>query len=652
MNYKIPFIGFTILVLAFLLPSFTSNPHSSLNETLTFLTSTFHQGMEQMESQISKYVSAATNLDQSSASLETLQETHLQTRLAYKRIEFLLEYYDRDAMKKYINGAPLPTIEKHVPEIRIIEPSGLQVLDELVFGDHPVNEKEEILSQISELKKYYKQIKFYQERIKIQHRHVYEATRQELIRIFTLGVTGFDTPGSVNAIPEAHTSMRSLEQAMMTYSNMLRSKDDQLEKEITILFKEGIQYLDDHNDFDRFDRLTFFKSYINPLYMKVGQAQQQLGIETIDETTDVPQAVRYHAKQIFGDEFLNEDYFANVNAAELSEKRIALGKMLFFDPILSSNNKFACASCHQPEKGFTDGLDKSLAIKEGEKILRNAPTVINSVYAERYFYDLREPSLERQIRHVVVDSLEFNTDFFEIVDKLAQSEEYKRLFAEAYTDHPKYQLSKWSVSNALACYVVSLSSFNSPFDQYVRDEIGELPEAAKRGFNLFMGKATCGTCHFAPSFNGLVPPFYEESESEVLGVPISADTINPQLDPDLGRMISSRPQDEAYFYAFSFKTPSVRNAVLTAPYMHNGVYQTLEEVIDFYNKGGGLGMGINLLYQTLPDAPLNLNKQEISDLISFMEALTDPIGIKDIPTSLPTFENNAKWNQRVIGGEY
>jgi cytochrome c peroxidase len=366
----------------------------------------------------------------------------------------------------------------------------------------------------------------------------------------------------------------------------------------------------------------------------------------------VPQAVRYHADNIFSDAFLNEDYFANVSNEEASEKRIELGKLLFFDPVLSSNNQFSCATCHQPEKGFTDGLDKSLAIKEGKKIKRNAPTVVNSVYAERYFYDLREPSIERQIRHVVVDSLEFNTDFFEIVDKLSQSETYKKLFAEAYADQPQYQLSKWSISNALACYVVSLSSFNSPFDQYVRGERKELPEAAKRGFNLFMGKAACGTCHFAPSFNGLVPPFYEESESEVLGVPSTPGSENLVIDPDLGRLESSRPQDEAYFYAFSFKTPTVRNAALTAPYMHNGVYETMEEVIDFYNKGGGLGMGIDIPHQTLPDAPLNLNEGEVKDLIAFMEALTDTTGMTNIQLELPKFEGMSELNKRKPGGNY
>ena len=652
MKNKIPFVSLAIFVFVFLLHSFASSPVTSPKEALANLQKSFHLSIDQVASNIQLYSEKASTLDQSEKALVELQEIHLATRLAYKKVEFLLEYYDRDAMKKYINGAPLPTIEKHVPEIRVIEPSGLQVLDELVFGDNPIDEKEEILAQVKDLKKYFSQVQQYQKGIQINHRHVFEASRQEIIRILTLGVTGFDTPGSANAIPEAVNAMEAVSNAMAFYQTAIKEKDASLSNDIKALFKGAIQYLKENNDFDSFDRLTFLKTYINPLYAKVKDAQIALGVETVYETTNVPQAVRYHADNIFSDAFLNEDYFANVSNEEASEKRIELGKLLFFDPVLSSNNQFSCASCHQPEKGFTDGLDKSLAIKEGKKIKRNAPTVVNSVYAERYFYDLREPSIERQIRHVVIDSLEFNTDFFEIVDKLSQSETYKKLFAEAYADQPQYQLSKWSISNALACYVVSLSSFNSPFDQYVRGERKELPEAAKRGFNLFMGKAACGTCHFAPSFNGLVPPFYEESESEVLGVPSTPGSENLVIDPDLGRLESSRPQDEAYFYAFSFKTPTVRNAALTAPYMHNGVYETMEEVIDFYNKGGGLGMGIDIPHQTLPDAPLNLNEGEVKDLIAFMEALTDTTGMTKIQLELPKFEGMPELNNRQIGGSY
>ena len=134
-----------------------------------------------------------------------------------------------------------------------------------------------------------------------------------------------------------------------------------------------------------------------------------------------------------------------------------------------------------------------------------------------------------------------------------------------------------------------------------------------------MGKGKCGTCHYLPLFNGLIPPEFNETESEVLGVPQTKDTINAKLDPDEGKYNFTR----SVVHRHSFKTPTLRNIELTAPYMHNGVYNTLEEVLTFYNNGGGAGLHIAPEYQTLPADKLNLTKKEISDIISFMKTLTD-----------------------------
>ncbi|MEM9991965.1 MAG: cytochrome c peroxidase, partial [Bacteroidota bacterium] len=299
-------------------------------------------------------------------------------------------------------------------------------------------------------------------------------------------------------------------------------------------------------------------------------------------------------------------------------------------------------------------LAKSLAT-EGHgavTIKRNSPTLLNAVYTEKFFYDLRESSLERQVSHVIMDSLEFGTNFTEIVQKLKQSEEYTTLFEEAYGDFPQYALTKWSISDALAAYVAKLTSFNSTFDKYIRNEIPDIDPAVVRGFNLFTGKAACATCHFAPTFNGLVPPAYSESESEVLGVPAKNDSTNLVLDGDIGRFGGGSPKEEAPFYEHSFKTVTIRNIAETAPYMHNGAYETLEEVVDFYNKGGGAGMGIHVPYQTLPDAPLGLTAQEQNDIIAFMKSLSDNPYENDMPDFLPEFEGHSEWNTRTIGGRY
>jgi cytochrome c peroxidase len=640
------------LLLSVHLLSFKSQTNYTAAEALRAVEAQFRSQLNQLEAAINHYDKEAQAFATGQSSLEALREAHLNTRLIFKKAEFLLEYNDRQSVKKYINGPPLLSLEPKVPEIRIIEPIGLQVLDELVFGDAPEEEKLQIQDLTSKLRHEFKAIKKYQANQPLHHRFIFESARLELNRIFTLGLTGFDTPGSLNALPEAGQAMLGIEQAVNVYLPLIKSRDELLAQRLEAYFTRATRYLKTNDDFDAFNRMEFLKLVINPLYADLLKAQRSLNIEEITEVEKRPSALNYDADNLFSDQLLNVQYYANLADNSQMDKRIALGKMLFYDPILSSSNERSCASCHHPDKAFTDGMDKSPALNGEGKIQRNAPTLINSVYAEHYFYDLREPQIERQISHVVKDAKEFNTDYLTIVEKLAKSETYKRLFAEAYPEYPQYQLSKWSVSNALACFVIGLRSFNSPVDQYIRGETTKISPEVERGFNLFMGKASCGTCHFAPSFSGIVPPYYMESESEVLGVPASKDTLNRTIDPDLGRIGSSVPEFEAPFYAHSFKTVTVRNIALTAPYMHNGVYDSLEEVIDFYNKGGGAGMGIEVPYQTLPDAPLNLNNQEISDLIAFMEALTDTTAMTSIPASLPVFENNPEWNARPVGGAY
>jgi cytochrome c peroxidase len=324
--------------------------------------------------------------------------------------------------------------------------------------------------------------------------------------------------------------------------------------------------------------------------------------------------------------------------------------MLFFDPVLSANNKRACASCHDPKKAFTDGKPKSTALSFEGTVDRNAPTLINCVYNERFFHDMRSDALEDQIEHVLVNRKEFDTDMLRIIDKLKQSEEYVEMFNNAFKTLDGEKLNGHTISFAVSAYVSSLRGFNSPFDKYVRGEQVYIDEAVRRGFNLFMGKAACGTCHFAPVFNGTVPPRYEESESEVLGVAENPYAKKQVVDPDLGRGVA-RLKEQSDFNKYAFKTPTVRNAALTAPYMHNGAYKTLEDVMDFYNKGGGEGFGIHLDNQTLPFDSLSLNKQEINDIVAFMKALTDTTGMTSVPVRLPLF-NDVALNNRKVGGEY
>lgn len=636
---------FSLLPILFLGLLFQKDPTTA---ALQEVKKTFHQDLENFSQAIDFYQQRVINFQQNTRKLEQLQDAHLQARLAFRKVEFLLEYYDHEGTKRLLNGPPLPTVEPKVPEVRVLEPVGLQVLDEHVFSDAPTEVTAEIIELVEQLSYACGRVENYQLRIKMDHRHVFEAVRQELVRVFTLGVTGFDTPGSANAIPEARVAIQSLNDALQNYLPLIKEKDESIAQQLVSTFAGATDYLDTHRDFNQFNRLKFLKDYINPLYKLTLKAHLILGIETEEEVNTLPVALNYRSENLFAEDFLNPGFYANTDLSRgIIKKRVALGKMLFHDPILSSNNQRACVSCHQPDRAFTDGMPKSMALNGQGHIRRNSPTLINALYSERFFYDLREPNLERQINHVVLDSLEFGTDFFEMIEKLQKSSEYTQLFKDAYADQPNYYLSKWSISDALANYVISLRSFNSPFDQYVRGETDRIDPAVERGFNLFMGKAACGTCHFAPTFNGTVPPLYEESESEVLGVPANPDTTNATMDLDPGRIASGRPYDEAPFYRHSFKTTTVRNIAHTAPYMHNGVFTTLEEVVDFYNRGGGIGLGMEVPYQTLPDTPLELTTAEKQDLITFMKSLSDLIDTTP-PASLPRFDGAPEWDGRKV----
>jgi cytochrome c peroxidase len=246
--------------------------------------------------------------------------------------------------------------------------------------------------------------------------------------------------------------------------------------------------------------------------------------------------------------------------------------------------------------------------------------LINAVYADRFFYDLRAFTLEQQAEHVIFNPDEFNTAYSAIIKKLGENDKYAAQFKAIFG---KGKITREKFSKALASYVLSLRSFNSSFDKYVRGESDELSQEVKNGFNLFMGKANCATCHFAPTFAGLVPPLFNENESEILGVLADPNAKQPRLDTDEGRWSNTILSEYAWIYEKSFKTNTVRNAGLTAPYFHNGAYSTLEEVIDFYNNGGGGGIGLNVINQTLATDALGLTPKEKQELIAFINALND-----------------------------
>lgn len=618
----------------------------------------FLKDLRTLQGQVGQFQGLLT--DVSEDNFEYAQETYLRLREQYKRVEPLLAHLQPEVTVQRINGAPLPKIdpmEESRPEV--IQPVGLQVIDELVFAEDMVEQQPEIDRLLNLLKRELSLLnRYFAGGLTLTDRHVIEACRAELVRIMTLGVTGFDTPGSVHAIKDARVAMAQVTEMMLLYQPWLIESDQMdLALDMQARLEAAQTFLQQPTGFAGFDRMTFLRDHIDPLYGLLLEVHQALGIETLYEISPLRGPVNYMGRHLFSEDFFNRDAFVKLDAKddEQIQQKVALGRYLFFDPVLSANHERSCASCHQPDQGFTDGLAKSLATDFNGTVERNAPTVINAVFADRFFHDLRSEELETQVDHVVFSEKEFNTTYSSLLGRLKESPEYLELFYAAY---PRYRgterppINANTVKGALAAYVKSLSSFNSPFDRYARGETDEIDPAVQRGFNVFMGKGACGTCHFAPSFHGTVPPDYKESESEVLGVPAEPIWKKAALDPDEGRAVNGVPLDGADIYLYSFKTPTVRNIALTAPYMHNGVYQTLEEVMKFYNVGGGKGIGIHLENQTLPFDRLDLSQGEISDVIAFMQSLTDTTGLTAVPDRLPTYPDDSPYHQRIVGGEY
>ncbi|SHI99253.1 cytochrome c peroxidase [Mesonia phycicola] len=541
---------------------------------------------------------------------DSLRNAVLTTRLAYKKIEFYLDFQFHEYVNSHINGAPLLHIERTGTSPNVLPPEGLQVLDELAFAENPEEEKTQISSIATKLRNTYGILYSSLANQEINKKELIPVLRLQLVRIFSMGITGFDTPGSLNAIPEAKSALEGMLQFSQENKKLFAKKDFEF---IQQKLKNAIIYVEENKNFNEFDRLTFFREYIDPLYKSFGGVKYEL-----PEFLTYTSAWNSESESIFSEDFLNPYFYTELQKEEDSELLKQLGESLFYDPMLSNSGTMSCASCHQPELAFTDGNAKSMSSIQGQTVLRNSPTLLNAVYSDRYFYDLRAYTLEQQAEHVIFNTNEFNTAYSSILDKLNQEKKYQNKFETVFG---KPTIQRENLSRALASYVLSLNSFNSDFDKYIRKETNTLNDEAKQGFNLFMGKAACATCHFAPTFSGLVPPYFSDTESEILGVLDKPNKI--ELDKDKGRIANKIESEEAWIFEKSFKTTTIRNSALTAPYFHNGAYATLEEVVEFYNLGGGEGQGVEVKNQTLSPDPLDLTEKEKQLIISFLKSTTD-----------------------------
>ncbi|MFT2007420.1 cytochrome-c peroxidase [Pontibacter sp. 13R65] len=633
--------------------SFTTQP-SPYSKVAGTVKQTFVADVSQLQQQAKQLTATLQLLQKKQATVQAVQAAFAMTETAYKQVEYLLEYLDPHIAKN-LNGAPLPrvvveqqhyqTLQFAEPVFRTFPPEGLQVLEELIFAEDLTEETaEEALVLAFTLEENILLFSTSLPKLSLIDKQLLESLKEELVRAMAMGITGFDEPAADKALENTATALQPVLAVVQGYGQTTTGAARAHSNTASDKLQQAIAYLQQHPHFESFDRLHFVRELADPAYAALTALQQEL----LQQQASTTKPVNDLATSLFSESFLQAGYYAKQDRREQKPELAALGKLLFFDPVLSANNQRSCASCHSPQKGFADGLARSIAFDFKGNVKRNSPTLLNSVFSTAYFWDGRAQFLQDQVPGVVANSDELHGDYKEVEKKLQQSPAYKQLFKQAFSEQSGNPLTVTTINRAIAAYVQSLVALNAPFDRYMRHETEQLSASAKRGFNLFMGKAACGTCHFAPVFNGTVPPRFTESETEVLGVPATADFAHPSLDSDIGKA-GVIPADA---WKHSFKTPTVRNAALTAPYMHNGAFATLEEVVEFYDLGGGIGLGLNVPNQTLPGDPLHLTEPEKQDLIAFMQALTDTSAASSAPTRLPKFSTKANLNNRPVGGSY
>jgi cytochrome c peroxidase len=274
--------------------------------------------------------------------------------------------------------------------------------------------------------------------------------------------------------------------------------------------------------------------------------------------------------------------------------RVRLGRKLFFDPILSADRTVACASCHRPEKGFTSGDGRARGI-HGQRTRRKPPTLFNRAYGSSFFWDGRETTLEVQALRPIEDPTEMGARLIDVVERLKSHTAYGPEFKAVFDDGA----TAANIGKALAAFERVLLRGDSPVDRFRRKgEHAALTPSERHGLWLYESKARCWRCHSGPNFT--------DERLHNTGVSWGKEPL------DLGRFhITHQDVDRG-----KFKTPTLRGVVLTAPYMHDGSLKTLEEVVNFYNRGGGANP-----YRDPILAPLGLSADEVRDLVAFLKAL-------------------------------
>ena len=627
-------LRFLILIVFFLIALIPISS-SFINKEEDLISGKLNEHINQSTTEIVKQLDSLSIVFNSNSVDKKKCRMHYETaRKHFKEIEFYLEYNFPFHSKYYING-PLVNKAELEYNYKTFQPHGFQALEQIIYSDDvdlAVNCKHELalLKQSIEYVRDKSKKKVFQLSTSI------DMLRFEIIRIMSLYLNGYDCTINKQGLEETKSILNGFSKTI----NLL-PKNESKKKDCYRIIESAKRYLSKNSDYDSFNRLQFIISYLRPLYEELYNFYDK-GAKS--ENTNY--AVNIRQNFFYGENWFNKKFFSVVlKDSARATKQAELGRLLFFDPILSGNNKRACASCHNPANALGGDVDFNLLFEGDEKLKRNTPSLLNSLFQKSFFYDGRSLQLEDQVSDVLTNHKEMFSTADNLVYKLKQSPEYKKLFETAFENTEDTAITYYGVLKSISEYERTLISLNSPFDKYVRGDEKQLSKDEIDGYNIFSGKALCGSCHFFPLFNGLVPPFYSDNEFEVIGV--AQNKLNKELDADSGRYNVTKNS----IHLASFKTSGLRHIEQTAPYMHNGAYTTVDEVIDFYVKGGGAGLGLDVRNQTLPFDSLQLSLVEIDCLKKFLLCLTDKNYNPSVPKSLPIV-NMKGLEIRKVGGNY
>jgi cytochrome c peroxidase len=567
--YKNKFVKIALVVcciIQFALYSFSIDKHNAYPQL-------YHQKLQDFQLSLSKLSTLIGNEKViKTQSIFNIKKQITDSRIAMKKIDFWLRYLEPLAYKKI--NAPLPieweteVFEKYEKPYKRIG-AGL-TLAELYLDENNIN-KDSLLQLVQDADIACNTFladsitKFLEKPAPF-----FFCNRLFLLNLATIYTTGFECPNSENTLPEVLAMLESVKEINAVFENTYPIYS--LEPTYKKLFDEMIDFVKQQpKTTSEFNHFLFIKKYVNPLF---SMNQQMIRTYNIFPKSYNDYTLNVNVNSIFDKQLYkgqnSKGIFTAIDDEAILTEIKAIGKLLFYDPILSANGQRSCASCHNPNQFFTDTTVNTNLQFDGIKSLqRNTPSLINVQYNHLLMLDGKHFYLQNQAKDVITSPTEMGTNENELVDNVLSCKEYKEAFKKFVKFTPNYPtISIDHIAAAITMYYADLGNYTAPFDDAINLPNKTISQQSIEGFNLFMSKAQCATCHFAPQFNGVKPP-YIGSEFEVLGTP--GDIHFTTLSNDVGRYAIN----PAYETMNAFRTGNLRNIVHTKPYMHNKALKDL-----------------------------------------------------------------------------